>query len=102
MTVEEGGRTGMLRQKRTQRTGQLALGPRRAVCAERGPAWEAAEMEDREVGGWGVGRDCARSHKELPSDELRGVELSTCSSVSWVLEICEQKLGGQLSWKLGK
>lgn len=50
MTDEEGGGTGKLRQKRTQKTGQLALGPRRAVCAERGPAWEAAEMGDREVG----------------------------------------------------
>lgn len=41
----------MLRQKSTQRTGQLAPGPpRRAACAERGPAWRAMNMEAMEVG----------------------------------------------------
>ena len=39
----------MSRQKRTQRTGELAPGPRRAVCAEGGPEWKAVTSVDMEA-----------------------------------------------------
>lgn len=73
--VKKGEGQEMLKHKRAQRTGQLAPGPRRAVCARRGPEREAVKV-------WIWRQEEGSGHREPPNNECSEWNRLPCSTVS--------------------